>query len=142
MSSQSVIEGGCLCGAVRWRATGEPLYAYHCHCRMCQRQSGAAFLTGVTFPFDAVNWLREEPRLYQSSENAKRGYCARCGSWISWQWSEEKISMTAGSFDHPEDINPNFHVFTESQVPWLNVDDALPRYTRYPPDIGSQDQEL
>jgi hypothetical protein len=96
MSSGPVFEGGCVCGAVRWRATGEPLYAYHCHCRMCQRQSGAAFLTGVTFPFDAVNWLKGEPHLYRSSENAKRGFCSQCGSWISWQWFEEKISMTAG----------------------------------------------
>ncbi len=142
MGSEQVFEGGCLCGAVRWRATGEPLYAYHCHCRMCQRQSGAAFLTGVTFPFDAVNWLRGEPCLHQSSENAKRGFCAQCGSWVSWQWFDEKISLTAGSFDHPECIIPNYHVFTESQVPWISIDDALPRYRRYPPEIGSQDQEL
>jgi hypothetical protein len=142
MSSGPVFEGGCLCGAVRWRVTGEPLYAYHCHCRMCQRQSGAAFLTGMTFPFSAVKWVKGEPRLFQSSENAKRGFCAQCGSWVSWQWLEDKISMTAGSFDHADGIHPDYHVFTESQAPWLDVDDALPRYTRYPPEIGSQDQEL
>ena len=142
MSTESIFEGGCLCGAVRWRATGEPLYAYHCHCRMCQRQSGAGIFIGVTFPFGAVHWLRGEPRLFPSSENAKRGFCARCGSSISWKWNDEKLSLAAGSFDHPEGINPNYHVFTETQVPWSIVDDALPRYTRYPPEIGSQDQEL
>ena len=142
MTKESVLEGGCLCGSVRWRATGAPLYAYHCHCRMCQRESGAAFMTGVTFPTAAVQWTVGSPRLYQSSENAKRGFCAQCGSWVSWHWLEEKISLTAGSFDHPEQIDPKWHVFTESQVPWLRLNDGLPQCMRFPSDIEAQDQEL
>lgn len=142
MIMEPIFEGGCLCGSVRWRATRVPLYAYHCHCRMCQRQSGAAFITGVTFHMNALQWTVGEPHLFESSQNAKRGFCAQCGSWLSWQWLEEKISMTAGSFDHPENINPQWHVFTEGRVPWLRLNDGLPQCTRYPSEIEGQDQEL
>lgn len=135
-------EGGCLCSSIRWRATGPPLYAYHCHCRMCQRESGAAFMTGVTFPTAAVKWIAGEPRFYLSSEHAKRGFCARCGSWLSWHWREEKVSLTAGSFDHPDIIAPEWHVFTETKVSWLRLNDELPQSTRYPSEIEAQDQKL
>ena len=142
MTSELKSEGGCLCGAIRWRAKGVPLYAYHCHCRMCQRTSGAGFMTGVTFPAHAVEWPTGEPQYYQSSKNAKRGFCKRCGSWVSWKWLEEKVSLTAGSFDHPEKIEPKWHVFTESKVPWIQLDDGLPGFTRYPPEIEIQEQQL
>ena len=103
MADAQNLEGGCLCGAVRWRATGQPLHSAHCHCRQCQRQSGAIFITGVLYPYEAVKWTSEEPDFYRSSESAKRGFCSRCGSWLSWHWLDEKIMMTVGSFDHPEE---------------------------------------
>jgi hypothetical protein len=99
-------------------------------------------MTGATFPAHAVEWTTREPRYYQSSRNAKRGFCDQCGSWISWKWLEVKISLTAGSFDHPEFIEPKWHVFTESRVPWIRLGDGLPEFERHPPEIESQDQQL
>jgi hypothetical protein len=142
MNTEAIIEGGCLCSDVRWRAIGQPLYSYHCHCRMCQKMSGAAFITGSTYRFDAVEWTRGTPSHFDSSENAKRLFCSRCGSTIGWQWLEEKISLFAGSFDHPEYIEASRHVFTESQLPWVKLDDGLPRDQRYPESIDDQDQGI
>ena len=143
MTDAHVFEGGCLCGTVRWQATGQPLHAGHCHCRQCQRQSGAAFITGVTFPAEAVAWTSTEPDFYQSSENSKRGFCSRCGSWLSWHWLDEKVMLTVGSFDHPEEaIEPTSHEFTETQLPWLKLDDGLPRYPRLPSHLEGEDQGL
>jgi hypothetical protein len=109
---------------------------------MCQRESGAAFMTGVTFLKAAGQWTTVVPKLYQSSEYAKRGFCRKCGSWISWHYRDEKISLTAGSFDHSEAIKSLWHVFTESQVPWLKIRDNLPRYKQYPPELESQEHEI
>ena len=143
MADAHVFEGGCLCGEVRWQATGRPLHAGHCHCRQCQRQSGAAFITGVLFPAKAVTWTSKGPDFYQSSESATRGFCSRCGSWLSWHWLDEKIMMTVGSFDHPEEaLEPTVHEFTETQLPWLKLDDGLPRHPRLVPELGHQDQGL
>jgi len=119
------------------------LHAAHCHCGQCQKQSGAAFITGILYPYEAVRWAGEEPNFYRSSEGAKRGFCARCGSWLNWHWKDEKIMLTVGSFDSPGDaVEPTFHVFVENQVPWLKLDDDLPRHARYAPDMGGQDQGL
>lgn len=142
MNDELDIEGGCLCGKVRWKAQGTPLYAYHCHCKMCQRTSGAGFVSGMTFLAQAVIWTKVAPKYYQSSKNAQRGFCDHCGSWISWKLFEEKVSLMAGSFDQPEVIQPMWHLFTESKVPWIKLDDGLPCHARHPPGLESQDQQI
>lgn len=142
MTEELELEGGCLCGDVRWKVRGVPLYAYHCHCRMCQRTSGAGFVTGITFPAQAVIWTNQTPKYYQSSKNAQRGFCGQCGSWIAWKLFEEKVSLMAGSFDQPEVIQPTWHLFTESKVPWIQLNDGLPCHERHPPGLEAQDQQL
>ena len=141
MDSGIVHEGGCLCGKVRWQTIIQPLYSYHCHCRMCQRVSGAAFITGCTYPFETVEWTGV-PGYYQSSENAKRIFCSECGSSIDWQWRDAKISLFAGSFDHPECIEASAYLFKEGLVSWVKLNDGLPCYERYSENLGNQDQGI
>jgi hypothetical protein len=109
---------------------------------MCRKNSGAAFITGALFRHDAVAWTQGEPSFYQSSEKAKRGFCSRCGSWLSWHLLEVRVMMTIGSFDHPDDIRPEFHSMTESQLSWLELDDGLPRHARFPPVAQDAEQGL
>ena len=142
MSDSHEYEGGCLCGEIRWRALGEVLYASHCHCRQCNKSTGSAFATGVGFRADAVAWKKGEPNFYQSSPNAKRGFCPHCGSSISWHYLDDEISLLIGSFDHPEAIQPREHMMSEQQLPWLKIDDGLPRYPKFPPGDEVQDQNL
>ena len=117
------ITGGCLCGEVRYRAYGEALWVVHCHCRWCQRVSGAAFLTYVGFPTEDLDWTAGAPAIYRSSEGVARGFCACC----------------AGSLDDPNAILPQEHIFTDHKRAWLHLDDGLPRHRRFPP--GYEDLE-
>ena len=124
--------GGCLCGAVRYRAAADPVRAVSCHCAICRRVSGAAFLTFVHFPLAAFRWTEGEPTRYRSSAGAERGFCGRCGSTLTMHETVlgDRVQVTLGSLDRPEDVRPDDHVWTESQLPWLRIDDDLPRFPR------------
>jgi hypothetical protein len=125
-------EGGCLCGAVRYRADAEPVDSNHCHCRMCRVASGAPIVTWVTFDRAHFRWTKGAPTLRRSSDIATRGFCGTCGTPLLWDGDAEpgRIDVTAGSLDRPEAIAPRDHLWTESAVPWLHVADDLPRYPR------------
>ncbi|MGI9352315.1 MAG: GFA family protein [Rhizobiaceae bacterium] len=123
--------GGCMCGKVRYEVAGKTLGSMLCHCRMCQRFSGAPILEGTTFPKDTFRFTKGEPKIYQSSKIAERGFCGDCGTpmifrgivkyWTDW------IVITTGSLDEPWRFPPTYHLGIESSLPWLNVIDDLPR---------------
>jgi hypothetical protein len=127
-----VHEGGCLCGAVRFRAEGAPTNVNHCHCRMCQRASGAPVVTWATFPMSRFKWTNGAPTIRRSSDIAVRGFCGACGTALLWQDDAhaDMIDITAGTLDKPEAVAPREHLWTESAVPWLPIDDTLPRHRR------------
>jgi hypothetical protein len=124
--------GGCLCGAVQFRAAVGPVRAVNCHCGMCRRTSGAAFLTFVHFPIGDFTWTEGEPTRYRSSPEAERGFCARCGSTLTMHETvlPDRVQVTLGSLDRPQDVRPDDHVWTGSQLPWLRIEDDLPRFPR------------
>jgi hypothetical protein len=124
--------GGCLCGAIRWRAGAEPMRVVSCHCRMCRRVSGAPFLTFVHFPVAAFAWIGDVPTRYRSSAEAERGFCPRCGSTLSMHEAvlPDRVQVTLGSLDAPDAVRPDDNVWTESQLPWLRIDDGAPRFAR------------
>ena len=125
--------GGCHCGAVRFRALGEPLGVSHCHCLDCRRTSGAPFVTWVTYRARDVIFAAGHPRRYASSAKAERAFCADCGTPFLWQAKAkpEEMDVTAASFDDPEDFHPRDHIWTERQLPWIKFADGLPRYRRF-----------
>ena len=122
--------GGCLCGAVRYRAGADPLRVVSCHCGMCRRASGAAFLTFVHFPVSAFAWIAGQPTRYRSSAEAERGFCAVCGSTLSMHESvlADRVQVSLGSLDRPDLVRPDDHVWTRSQLPWLKLVDDRPRF--------------
>ena len=132
--------GGCLCGAIRYRSPGDPERVVHCHCGMCRRASGAAFLTLVGFAAEGFAWTRAEPTVYRSSAQAERGFCPRCGSTLTYVLSTEnwRIFASLGSLDRPEAVTPHEHCFTDERLAWLHIDDDLPRLRkgRYAADLG------
>lgn len=123
------VTGGCLCGAVRYRATGR-LHAGYCHCRMCQRASGAPVVAWFTVPVDTFAFSTGLPRSYRSSEKAVRHFCGDCGTPLTFRLAEDppEIDVNLATLDQPEDIAPEYHIYTSSQLPWLHIDDGLPRY--------------
>lgn len=125
--------GGCLCGAVRFRAHGAPLYVGCCHCRRCQRVSGSAFWTWVGFAPHDLEWIRGKPKLYQSSSQVERGFCAECGSAISFH-RHDAIAVSITSLDAPERVTPEQHIFIEMKLPWLKLCDDLPQVEGFGPE--------
>ncbi len=134
------ITGGCLCGEVRYRARGEALWVIHCHCRWCQRASGAAFLTYVGFRREDLEWVEGAPTIFKSSAQVERGFCSRCGATLTFARSgRDGIDVCVGTLDDPHGIDPEEHIFTEQQLAWLHIEDGLPRHGRFPP--GADDRE-
>ena len=131
-SETPIFEGGCLCGALRYRAVGHPRSVNHCHCRMCRKAGGAPFVTWATFARAAVSITAGEPTFYRSSAIAERGFCAQCGSAMIWRSTRgsDEIDITAGTLDDPNMLNPRDHIWTENAPPWLHLADGLPRYPR------------
>ena len=121
--------GGCLCGAVRYRSSADPVRVVNCHCGTCRRTSGAAFMTFVHFPADAFAWTAP-PTWYRSSAAAARGFCVTCGSTLSMREAvlPDRVQVSLGSLDRPDLVRPDDHVWTSSQLPWLEVVDQLPRF--------------
>ena len=130
--------GGCLCGAVRYEASVAPANSHYCHCRMCQRATGNVFGMFVMFPMDKFRFTGAAPKRYRASAFAERGFCGGCGTPLLFQYDNhrDRIGITLGSLDHPEDAPPERHIGVESHVPWLKLDDGLPQgETKLGPEI-------
>jgi hypothetical protein len=134
----TVHEGGCLCGQVRFRVSAPPLDAGYCHCRMCQRNSGAPVVAWVTFPAGSFAWLAAQPGTYVSSATGRRQFCAACGSYLVFSFSgrPQEISINTASLDNPAAFPPQRHIFVESRIPWFHTVDELPCAEGYGPDGG------
>lgn len=129
--SNDTYEGGCLCGHVRFRTTGTPNNVSSCHCRMCQKATGAAYLTMAEFPQEQVTWLENKPQWRASSDKAERGYCPKCGGAVSFRYSGgETVDLAVVLFDAPKAFPPTHDIFTESAQPWTALDAAIPHYKR------------
>ncbi len=123
--------GACLCGAVRFRAELPSKWVAHCHCTMCQRAHGAGVVTWAGFPAErvAIEPGAAEPTWYASSAEGQRAFCARCGSpmfFRSARWPGE-LHVARALFTEPLDREPGLHVFHDSHVDWLRIDDDLPK---------------
>lgn len=123
------VTGGCLCGAVRFQARANLDEAYYCHCRICQKSSGAPVEVGVSIEPGSLEFLSEEPRYFDSSPIGRRGFCRHCGARLVWMspTKPEWTNLSAGSLDHPERVRPTQHLCVESQLPWFELADELPR---------------
>ncbi len=129
--TEPVFEGGCMCGAIRYRATGQPPRCMICHCQDCRKHSGAPCLGFVHFPANAFVWLTAEPRRYRSSAHAERGFCAECGSTVSMHEEvlADRVQIALGSLDDPSRVRPDDHVWTLSRIELFDVNDDLPRFS-------------
>ena len=116
--SDPVRTGGCQCGAVRFRIHGQLGRASICHCRMCQKQFGAFFGALVTVPPEGVEWVHEEPSYFQSSINIDRGFCARCGTPLTYR-KPGALEIAIGAFDDRSDLEPKVQVNYDVRLPWV-----------------------
>lgn len=136
MSPTDVLEGGCLCGAIRYRITPPPLDAAYCHCRMCQKASGAAAVAWVSVVPEQFAYVAGTPAVYRSSEWASREFCGACGSPLVFRYSDpaRPLDVTVASLDTPDAVTPEYHIWTASRIGWFETTDPLPRYPERGPD--------
>jgi hypothetical protein len=121
------LAGGCQCGAVRYRLMAEPTGVNICHCRMCQKASGGPFMAFGGVELDRLIWTRGAPAIFASSSIAERGFCAECGTPLTYRMRErDRVSVTLGSLDEPAAVAPAIQFGIESKVQWLDAALAAP----------------
>jgi hypothetical protein len=120
------IEGGCLCGAIRYRVEAPPISASICHCATCRRAAGAQSVAWGVFPAHAFILTRGAPACYASSPGVRRSHCPACGTSLTYQNSAASIDVTLASFDDPEAIAPCKEIWTSQRLGWEPVDPDLP----------------
>jgi hypothetical protein len=127
MPPSEPVTGGCQCGAVRYRFTVRPSGAHICHCRMCQKAFGAFYAPLVGGPRDTFEVTRGRIALFRSSDQVERGFCAQCGTPLSFAGVDGRhISVSIGSLDRPEDFPPRDQHGVEGRLSWANGLGTLP----------------
>ncbi len=131
MNENEGTSGGCLCGAVRFRVRFPTLFCAHCHCSMCRRNHGAAYVTWVAVPREQLAVERGDAELvrYESSEHGSRSFCGRCGTQLFCENTQhpDRVDIPLSSMDGPIDRAPQLHAFFDSGASWVEIGDELPR---------------
>ena len=130
-----LINGACLCGAIRYEIDAPLRDAGHCHCVMCRKAHGAAFATYASVDPANFGWTAGEHLVsfYESSQNAGRVFCGVCGSIIGGAENGKITSVTLGTIDGDPGVKPRSHIFVGSKAPWHDITDDLPRFDEWPP---------
>jgi hypothetical protein len=124
------LTGGCQCGAVRYRLDAAPIRASVCHCRMCQKAGGSPFMAFAAVKAGDLVVTDGEISLFRSSSYAERGFCARCGTPLTYRAvAGPTMSVTICSLDDPNAARPDSQLGVESRVDWLAESLALPALT-------------
>jgi hypothetical protein len=129
-------EGGCSCGAVRYRLASEPLFVHCCHCSNCQRQTGSAFVINLLIETDRVEVLAGEPAAVDvPRDDGSPQRIFRCPScqvavYSEYGWPELRF-VRAGTLDEPSAVKPDVHIYTRSKVPWVELPGDTPTFEAY-----------
>ncbi|MFQ5785792.1 MAG: GFA family protein [Alphaproteobacteria bacterium] len=128
MNDEKSYEGGCLCGAVRYRCRGRPGWIAHCHCESCRRAGGTVIMTWAGYTPDTYKVTAGFPVRFASSSGVQRSFCGNCGTPLTYEskrWPGE-VHVTVGTLDRADDFPPERHVHADERLPWLHLDDGLP----------------
>lgn len=126
MTTPGTHTGGCQCGAVRYRATGELGYPHICHCRMCQKAAGNYFLPLAAIGLENFAITRGEPGWFHSSDLVRRGFCSACGTPLFYSVLDaDFINVTLGSLDDPAALVPVAQSNLDGKMPWFHLLDGL-----------------
>lgn len=136
--SETVLTGGCQCGAVRFAIKGGLGRASICHCRMCQKAFGNAF--GPLVTANGLVWTHGAPKHFRSSNKVRRGFCGDCGTPLSYEPDGFKPEIAICALDDPNAAPPAIQVGLESRLPWFETLASLP--TRPPAEQATIDRFL
>jgi hypothetical protein len=133
-----LLDGMCTCAAVRYRMTSRPLFVHCCHCRWCQRETGASFALNALIESDRVRLLSGEPEIVNTPSNSGRGQrIARCPAcrvalWSNYAGAGDAIRfIRVGTLADPDRLPPDIHIFTSSKQPWVVLPPGAPVVDEY-----------
>jgi hypothetical protein len=134
--SGETYQGGCLCGALRYEAQGPAENLCFCHCASCRRAAGATPVAWATFATERFRVTRGALMLNESSPGVERGFCAACGTSLSYAHAARAgaIDVTIASLDAPAALRPSAHIWVSDRIDWAPLDDGLPRYAGWRSD--------
>jgi hypothetical protein len=129
-------EGGCACGAVRYRLTSDPLFVHCCHCLNCQRQTGSAFVVNLLIEANRVEVLAGEPKpveVPRGDGSTQRIYrCPSCQVAVFSEYGGPELRFVrGGTLGDPRSVTPDVHIYTRSKVPWLALPDSAPAFEAF-----------
>jgi hypothetical protein len=132
----SAREGGCACGAVRYRLTSDPLFIHCCHCLNCQRQTGSAFVINLLIEADRIHLLAGEPEpveVPRDDGSVQRIFrCSTCQIALYSQYTHPGVRFVrGGTLDDPRGVAPDVHIFTRSKVGWVTLPESVPAFEVY-----------
>ena len=124
------MNGRCLCGNLQFAVRGKRLWVAHCHCDSCRRNTGSAIATFVGYNKEQLTYTRGERKFYESSPGVRRGFCADCGTPMTYEADRcpEEVHLYVSTLDEPGAYQPQLHVFFAERIPWMDLNDDLPRY--------------
>jgi len=129
-AAKPVLTGGCQCGAIRFALSAPPVKISICHCRMCQKASGAPFASFAEIERSDFAWTRGKPAAFRSSSIAERDFCANCGTPLSFRCIDgSRIEIMTGAFDRPDRVIPTQQFGSESRLGWVVGIANLPSQT-------------
>ena len=122
--------GRCLCGGLRYRALGPWRHLCHCHCESCRRAAGAPSVAWGTVERAHFSLLQGQLRIVRSSPPVERGFCADCGTTISYAHAERAgdLDLSLASLEDPSALAPQAHIWVQDKLPWVRIDDGLPQF--------------
>ena len=127
--------GGCLCGGVRYKVDGPLSDASACHCSQCRKTTGHYFVATSCARADLSFDSDETLAWYESSPQARRGFCSRCGSTLFWHGTgRDDIDILAGSLDAPTSLTLTYHIFVADKGDYYEIADGLPQYAQWDTD--------
>jgi hypothetical protein len=139
--TKALLAGGCQCGAVRFALSAAPIRVSVCHCRMCQKATGAPFASLAEIPNESFSWTRGKPAAFAFSSIAERDFCAACGTPLSYRLiGGPSIEIMTGTFDRPDRVVPTLQFGTESRLGWVVAIANMPSQTAMQ-DYGSEKLE-
>jgi len=129
---EPISEGGCLCGAVRYRIDGSPVVSAICHCQTCRKTASAPALPFLTFPVERFVLTLGRPSDFQSSAGVARSFCGRCGAPLTYRSEREPglIDVMTCSLDEPEAFPPTHHIWVSHKLAWETITDGLAAFAR------------
>jgi hypothetical protein len=137
MATSETGEGGCACGAVRYRMTSAPMFVHCCHCLDCQRQTGSAFVLNALIETARVQLLGAEPKRFEMPTASGRPHgvyrCAACGTavWSEYGGLAVLRFVRVGTLDEPRALAPDVHIYVRSKQPWVVIPAGVPAFDAY-----------